>query len=293
MKSVIRRYRSTIVSFVALTLPLFLLYVHGAKRRDDSTFLETALMAVTAPAQYLMDSVLEATGGVWRDYIALVDVKQENLELRKRVAELEGHALENRKLRQETERLQGLCEFRQGHREFESVAARIVSKDVSPYYRVVRVVLDVGEPDRVRRGMPVITHRGVVGRVAKVFGGYADVMLTVDPRSRIDVTVVARGVNGTLEGRGDRNDFGARFFFLHRGEPIERDDEVVTSGNDRVFPPGLVVGYIASGEERQAGVYFEYDVVPAVNFATLEEVLVVLSERPEIPDFDKLKEAKP
>lgn len=292
MKALLRRHRSTIVTFVGLTLPLFLLYVHGAKKREQTTLVETALMAVTAPGQRLMNGVVEAVGGVWRDYVALVDVKQENLELRRRVAGLEGQALENRQLRLENERLGGLCEFKRRRADLETVAARVVSKDISPYYRVVRVILDVGEEDRVRRGMPVITHRGVVGRVAKVTGRYADVMLTVDPRSRVDVTILARGVNGTLEGRGDRNVYGARFFFLHRGEPIEKDDEVVTSGNDRVFPAGIVVGYVATTEERQAGVYYEYDVVSAVNFATLEEVLVVLSERREIPDFDE-KKGKP
>jgi rod shape-determining protein MreC len=287
MKSLLRRYRSTIVSFVALTLPLFLLYVHGSKKREDSTVLETGLATLTGPAQRLMNGVVDAVGGVWHDYIALVDVKQENAGLKQRLAELEGQALENRKLRLENERLGGLCEFKRARSDLGTIPAHVVSKDISPFYRVVRAVLDVGEEDRVRRGMPVITHRGVVGRVAKVTGRYADIMLTVDPRSRVDVTIVARGVNGTLEGRGDRNDFGARFFFLHRGEPIGKDDEVVTSGNDRVFPPGLVVGYIGGSEERQAGVYFEYDVVPAVNFATLEEVLVVVSERQEIPDFDE------
>jgi len=289
MKSLVRRYRSTIVSFVALTLPLFLLYIHGAKKREDTTFLESALMVVTGPAQRLMNGVVDVLGGVWHDYIALVDVKQENAALKRRVAELEGQALENRQLRLENTRLTGLCEFKRQRTDLETISAHVVSKDISPFYRVVRAVLDVGEEDRVRRGMPVVTHRGVVGRVAKVTGRYADIMLTVDPRSRVDVTIMARGVNGTVEGRGDRNDFGARFFFLHRGEPIGEKDEVVTSGNDRVFPPGLVVGYIAGSEERQAGVYFEYDVVPAVNFATLEEVLVVVSERQEIPTFDEKK----
>lgn len=284
MRLLPKRYRATVVVFLSLTLPLFVLYLHG-KERSQETFIEAGLMAVTGPAQRLMSGAVESVMGVWNDYVAVVDVKAENHALRDRITRLEGQALENRQLRQENQRLKGLCEFRRDRGDLETVSGHVVSKDVSPYYRVVRVVLDVGAEDRVAEGMPVITHRGVVGRISRVTGRYADVMLSVDPRSRIDVRVVARGVSGTLEGRGDRNLYGARFFFLHQGEPIAEKDEVVTSGHDRVFPAGLVVGYIASSQARQDGVYYEYDVSPAVNFATLEEVLVVLNEREVLPDF--------
>ena len=286
MRQLLKRYRATIVSFLALTVPLFLLYTHGRTQHEQS-FLESVLMRLTAPFQQMMNGAVEAVSGVWHDYVALIDLKQRNVALTKRVTDLEGQALENERLRRENERLLGLCELRRRRGDWETVAAHVISKDISPYYRVMRVVLDLGAERTIKSGMPVITHLGVVGRIDKVSGRYADVLLTVDPRSRIDVKIAARGASGTVKGSGDRNLYGARFFFLERSEPIEPNDEVITSGHDRVFPPGLVVGYIASEEERQSGVYFEYDVVPAVNFSTLEEVLVVLDERPRIPEFGR------
>lgn len=288
MKAFLKRYHATIISFLALTLPLFLIYIHG-RVRTEHTVIESVMMRITAPVQQGMGKVFAAVGGVWTDYLALVHVKARNAELEQRIAELEGQALENRRLREENQRLLGLCEFRQLKEQLDTVAARVVSKDISPYYRILRVVVQAPNDVELRPGMPVITHRGVVGRVARVAGAYADVMLTVDTRSRLDVLILGRGVSGTIEGRGDRNIYGSRFFYLHRGEPIEAGDIVVTSGHDRVFPAGLAVGYVAETAERQTGVYYEHDIIPAVNFATLEEVLIVLNERPEIPDFKKLK----
>ena len=286
MRQLLKKYRATIVSFLGLTVPLFLLYSHGKHRPPEhQTIVESAMMHVTGPFQRFMNGAVEAVSGVWHDYVALVEVKQDNARLNKRVSDLEGQALENQRLRRENERLLGLCELRQRRGDWETVTAYVISKDISPYYRVVRVVLDVGQEARVEPGMPVITHLGVVGRISQVAGRYADVLLTVDPRSRIDVKIAARGASGTVEGSGDRNLYGARFFFLERSEPIAPNDEVITSGHDRVFPSGLVVGYVASDDERQSGVYFEYDVIPAVNFSTLEEVLVILNERPEVPSF--------
>ncbi len=287
MIRLLKRYRATVAVFLGFSTPLFILYIHG-KDQTETSILERTLAKTTAPFQNMMNDGIHFVQGVWGDYISLVGVQTENERLRERVNTLEGQAIENRRLRLENERLVELCEFRRTHSELNAVAAHVVSKDHSPYYRVVRIALDVGSEDDISEGMPVITHRGVVGRIARVTDRFADVMLSVDPRSRIDVEIAARGVSGTLEGRGDSNIYGARFFFLHRGGAIQEHDVVVTSGHDRVFPPGLVVGYVARDEERQTGVYYEYDVVPAVNFATLEEVLVVRSTRPRPPDFDRL-----
>ncbi|MCA9514849.1 MAG: rod shape-determining protein MreC, partial [Myxococcales bacterium] len=49
-----------------------------------------------------------------------------------------------------------------------------------------------------------------------------------------------------------------------------------TSGYDKVFPPGLKVGYIRSLEERQRDVEYELEVTPAVNFSDLDIVHVIV-----------------
>ncbi len=271
-----KRHRATLVSFIVLTLPLFVLYLHG-RRREGQTFLETALMVVTAPAQRVMSSAMSWVGDVWSSYIALVNVHDDNERLAAENEILRGLALEGKRLALENERLRTLCEFKRKRGDLHTVPARVVSKDVSPYFRVVRLYIDAGGGDGVKSGMPVITADGVVGRVERVTGRYADVMLTVDTRSRIDVTIAGKGVTGVLHGRGARNAYGARFSYLHRGKPVEKDDTVVTTGHDRVFPAGLEVGYIADPREHQEGMFYEFDVLPAVNFSTIEEVLVVTS----------------
>jgi rod shape-determining protein MreC len=86
-----------------------------------------------------------------------------------------------------------------------------------------------------------------------------------------------------LQGKGDENEYGGRFRFLVRSEPVEQYDNVVTSGHDKVFPPDLVVGYVSNTDVRQDGLYYEYDIAPAVNFSTLEEVLILADDPDELP----------
>ena len=101
-------------------------------------------------------------------------------------------------------------------------------------------------------------------------------MLAVDARSSVNVQVAGKGVTGNLQGTGDEEAYSAQLTYLHKAEALEEGDTIITSGHDRVFPPGIEVGYIRSLEERQNGLYYELQVVPAVNFSNLEEVLVVV-----------------
>ena len=269
------RHRAKLVAFLALVLPLFLLYVHGRSPRR-TTIVEHGLTHLTAPVASAAARMLSGVSGLWSGYVALVGLQADNERLAAENRILVGEALRAKELTLENERLRALLEFKRPRRELRTIAAHVIGKDVSPYARVVRVAIDVGADDAVREGMPVVSVEGLVGRVSRVSGSYAEVMLAVDPRSSVNVQVAGKGVTGTLQGSSSTTTYTARLLYLHRAEPLQVGDTLVTSGHDKVFPPGIEVGYVRSLEERQRGVYYELQVTPAVNFSTLEELLVVV-----------------
>lgn len=278
LRELLGRHRVSILSFCALVLPLFLLYAHGRVERR-TTIVEAGLLRVTAPVQEAAARMLSGLEGVWTSYVALVELREDNDQLRGEVATLTVRALRAKELELENLRLRELLDFRRPRKDLRTVGAHVIGQEVSPYARVVRVALDVGIDDGVEAGMPVVAAEGLVGRVLHASGAYAEVMLTVDARSAVNVRVAGKGITGSLEGTGARDAYSARLLYLHEGaEPVAVGDAVVTSGHDKVFPPGIEVGYIRSLEERQRGLYFELQVAPAVNFSTLEEVLVVVEE---------------
>jgi rod shape-determining protein MreC len=274
MRDLLVRFRALIITALVVILPLFSMYYHG-KAKAGNTPIELALSAITAPMQELSQAGISAVAGVWSGYVALVDTQAENGRLLRDNQVLFGEAMRAKKLQQENGRLRKLLAFRDAAGDDRTLAARVIGKDVSPHYHVLKISLEAGEENGVKVGMPVVTHEGLVGRISKVGVRYSEVMLAVDARSQMNVKIAGRGVIGVLQGKGDESDFGASFRFLHRSEPVEENDVVVTSGHDKVFPPDLVVGYVAAGSVRQDGLYYEYDVAPAVNFSTLEEVLVL------------------
>lgn len=275
MREYVNRHRATIFSLVGLVVPLFLLYTHGRSPRR-TTVIEAGLMNVTAPVQSAATRMLGGVEGLWAGYMALVDLQAENQSLEDDVQVLTAQALRAKELGLENVRLRALLEFKRERRDLQTVAAHVIGEDVSPFARVLRIHLDVGSSDALREGMAVVAAEGLVGRIRQVSGNVAQVMLAVDARSSVNVQVAGKGVTGNLQGTGDEEAYTALLTYLHKAEDLVEGDTIVTSGHDRVFPPGIEVGYIRSLEERQRGVYYELQVVPAVNFSSLDEVLVVV-----------------
>ena len=274
MREFLVRHRPAIVAFLGLTLPLFLLYVHGRENRK-TTIIEKALTQVTAPVQGAASRLLSGLSDLWNGYIALTDVADENEKLKSQVDKLSEQATRSALLEDENKRLRALLDFKRARRELVTVGAHVIGKNVSPYARVVRISIDLDGRSGIAEGMPVIDEYGLVGRIAAVSGGYAEVLLAVDPRSTVNVKVLGKGVTGTLTGTTSQSNYVSRFTYLHRAEPLAEGDLLVTSGHDKVFPPGLPVGTIRSLDERQRDVEYELQVTPTVNFSDLDLVMVV------------------
>jgi rod shape-determining protein MreC len=299
MRELLARYRRIFALLACLALPIVSVYFHG-KHRTGHTLIEGALLRLTGPIQSGMRNTVDGVRGLLSDYLYLVDVKRENDRLTKEHEVLLGEALKARALRADLARLKETCDYREASRNLSTTVARVVMRDTTANFRVLRVVLETATPGEVREGQAVITPAGVVGQIFRVEGSTAEVMLATDARSQIAATIVGKGVTGTVHGKGHKNEFGARFVYLERADRsgrIEREDVVVTTGHDRIFPAGLEIGSISSDDTRQTGLYHEFDLRPAVAFATLEEVLVVRSSsEPEskllAPMGDKVKPQK-
>lgn len=278
MRELFQRHKATIATFLAVILPLLVLYVHG-KAPGESTFFRHQLLKVTAPAQNATHRLIGSVESLWDGYMALIDTESDNEALRAKVLGMEGRLARARLIEDENGVLRHELAFKRSRRELNLVAAHVIAKDVSAFSRVVRVRIDLGGRDKVREGMPVLTHEGLVGRLRQVAGGYAEVMLTVDTRSEVAVRVLGKSATGSLRGTGDRNEYLAQLLYLPGGEKLEVGDRLVTSGHDQVFPPNIVVGTIRSLTRRQDGVHEQLEVTPVVRFSVLDTVQVMVGTR--------------
>lgn len=277
---VVRRRRKILDHVIAaalLALPAVFIS-SNFKNPERTSGFDRVVLAISSPLQSAAGWVVDGVAGLVHRYVYLVDVQEENDELRRENARLRARLAEAARDVQSARDLDGILELRQ-RASSPTMAARVVAVATTPYFRTTRIVLDRGEGE-VAPGMPVIAPSGVVGRVQRVYGGYADVLLAVDRQAAIDVYVPRTGSRGVLRGAGDENAYGCRIEYLLRSEEVKVDDLVVTSGLGGVFPRDIPVGRVRSIEKSEYGLFQEVAVAPAVDFSHLSAVLVILAPPP-------------
>ena len=253
----------------------------SARNPGDLSALDRGILAVVSPAQGAMSFIARAITGVAGRYVELTHVRAENDTLVRENKRLRAELSEMRRLAEDSSRYQRLLGLRDVT-PAETIAARVVAIDASPYFRVARVEIDRGD-GTVRRGMPVLTSEGVVGRINRTSGKSSDVTLLVDPRSAIDVLVPRTGGRGILRGKSGENGYRCSIEYLARGEPAKEGDAVVTSGLGGAFPRNMAVGHVTKVIPGAVGLYQDVEVTPDVDFARLSDVLVVVAP-PPTPD---------
>jgi rod shape-determining protein MreC len=249
-----------------------------ANLRDPSelSWLDRALLQVSGPVQYVAEWTADGVTGVVEDYVYLVDVKSDNDHLR---AENDRLKREMRVLRGDAQRVHEL-ESLLGLRErlaTETMTARVIAKGISPSFRVVRLAVDQGEHAGLHAGMPVVANEGLVGQIRRVSGRFADVLLTIDPESRVDVVVGESRARGRIEGLGERSRYRCRIQFDRADDQVAVGDEVFTSGLGKKFPASILIGYVSKIGDQEFGLHQEGEVTPAVDFTRLDEVLILTS----------------
>lgn len=237
--------------------------------------LSAALMWILRPLQIAAQGTVNWIVGLQESYDTVAGFRSENERLRRRIQTLEIERQTLLEAQATNQRLKQLLDFRTAL-PGKALTASIIAHGPSSWFR--SCLLDKGSADGVRKGMAVVTPLGVVGQVVSVTPRTAKVLLLTDPNSGIDVLVQrtrARGiVSGSLEN-------GTILKYVKRSEDVQEGDRLLTSGTDGVFPKGMLVGTVIKVVKQHVGLFQFIEVLPAVQPARVEEVLIVALSEPE------------
>jgi rod shape-determining protein MreC len=272
-----RKVRDIVLAVALLGVPFAFLQAN-LKRPEDVNPVDKVLLRISSPIQAAVTAIVAGVHNVWKRYIYLVGLQEENERLVKQNMTLKRNLREAQRKLLTLARYEKLLAFRK-KRGVETIGARVIGRPTSPFVRAIRVQIDRGE-SAVTSGLPVVTADGVVGRVGRVVGSYSDVILAVDPKSSIDVVVQRTGSRGLLRGKDARNRYLCRLDYVLRKAEVKVGDMVVTSGAAGVFPRGLPIGRVSNVEKRTYGLFQRVEITPAVDFGSLEDVLVIMAPPP-------------
>lgn len=208
-------------------------------------------------------------------------LQTENRALRQLVRDQAIELMQLREAGIKGEKLEAMLGFKE-RSPMKLLTAEVIGKTVIQARNFA--TLNVGAKDGVAVGMPVITERGLVGRIVGLTPNYSTVQLLLNRDTRLSVMTL-RGRN---EGMLTWDYVGGRNLLLRQIEavrPQPKQDTIVTSGYSELFPENITVGTIASIEQEEGTLFYRIVVTPSVDFATLDEAFVVLHR----PNDERLK----
>jgi len=287
MESFFARYRNVTVLLFLLMAQVILLATQ-VRRPDTATgesmsLVRAWVVQIFVPGEKAITSVGSGIENLWKNYIDLRGVREQNEELK---AQLDRLRLEQVSLAEDASqarRLQALLGFKQKFIS-QTVAAEVIGSTGTDHSRAFTI--DKGSKDGIKVDMPVITPKGIVGKVNKVFSGHSAQVLQINDASSGAGVMLGRSrlravMRGTSSGIPE-------IMHVMADEKIEPGETVVSSGGDQIYPPGLPVGTVQStAPDPEGGPFMVVRVKPAANLDKVDEVLVITQVSEKEPQYQE------
>ncbi|MGE5459928.1 MAG: rod shape-determining protein MreC [Solirubrobacterales bacterium] len=236
-------------------------------------------LAVISPLQEAVSKVTKPVGNFFSTLVRLPSIRKDNQDLRARVAELEGQAATSTDLTAQLNEAQALLGLQESlGPDIATTGAQVIANGVSNFEWTITI--DKGSSDGIAEDMPVVAAAGLVGRVTRVAPDSASVQLIIDPDSYVAGRLDISRTTGLVGGEAEHD---LRMGLVDTETDVQPGEQVVTAGYkipgvaEGVFPPGILIGSVSRVLPNEADLEKYITIRPAVDFSTLDVVLVVLS----------------
>jgi len=226
------------------------------------------VVSAITPLEKALVGTNQGVRNVWRNYLYLRGVRQENRDLKAQIERLRIEQVRLSEDAAQARRLQALLGFKEQYIA-QTVAAQVIGSSGSDQSHVIYI--DKGANDGIKPDMAVITPDGIVGKVLRVVHSSSQVLLINDPSSGVGAILQTSRLQGILQGTAAGE---VMLRYVMSDEKVAPGEQVLTSGGDRIFPKGLPVGTV---EQTNPGsdLFLNIRVKPAADLSRLEEILVV------------------
>lgn len=200
---------------------------------------------------------------------------QRNAELEAEVARLQVDIINLQQQNADLQVLSALLDFARANPENEYVSAAVIGRDPSPFLQYV--IINQGSDDGLRRGMPVVSSQGLIGRVAAVTANAARVQLISDPSSNVNVKLKNTGAEASLTGSitGELT-----LESIPQEASVSTGELILTSGLGGNYPPDILVGQVTGARQSPVELFQTALVQPVEDFSKLDIVMVITNFQP-------------
>ena len=257
---------------------VLVLFVLGVAFFALSGYMAKAIDRVLSPVVQAQSTLMERLNfviklfSISQDQVELV---AENEDLKNQVAELQSRIIQLQQNLNEADILYALLGFARSSPDEQYIPAKVIGKDPSPFLKYI--LIDQGSDQGIRAGMPVVTNKGLVGRIDAVTASAARIRLITDSTSMINAVVVEVDAECVVQGSitGD-----ITIEMVSQDVKLEPGQVIQTSGLGGEFPADFIIGQVLNVNQINNEIFQSASILPAEDFNSLQAVLVVSNFSP-------------
>ncbi len=234
--------------------------------------VQVVLSTIITPAQSIVAHGVAGVTETWNNYFSMRDARVENEKLKADRAQVETQLIglsEKVKLLEQVESLRKM----QADNQYHGIQALVVARDANQLFKTV--VIDKGSASGVMKDQPVVTVEGLVGRVINVWPLAAQVLLITDDRHGAGAIIGQIAENRLIGVVRGKKGYFCEMRFITPPEKVENGEQVITSGQDGIYPRGLLIGRVRKTDGGSAVAPQVVEVEPAAQLGKLETVSVL------------------
>ncbi|GAB6092438.1 rod shape-determining protein MreC [Furfurilactobacillus curtus] len=207
----------------------------------------------------------------------LLSTYDENQQLKQQVDQLAQDKVRLQEMTKENHELRQESKLDASLLDYTSITANVIARTPSSWQN--QLVIGKGQVSGIKKNMPVLSGKGLVGRVTEVNQTNSKVELISDDNdaaNRFAIQVTAdngKTVNGIVTGYDSTKNL------IEMGQvttkvAVKKGDKVITSGLGGITPKGLLVGQVDHVQADDYGLANKIYIKPAGNLDTANVVTV-------------------
>jgi len=273
--------RAIPIVLAALVVLVIVAFLTMRQNPGYVSFGENMVGSVVAPVQAAFARAGNFARTWMNDYRDRRKLETEHAEYKRKLALLELELDRLGEVILENNRLRDALDAKEYYEslDLDPLYALVIAKSEGPFFSTFWI--NRGADDGVKPGSTVIAARGLVGTVLEVGDKFAKVLSIIDGSSAVAGVIERTRDNGTMRGQLASGHYTSmlRMDILETSASnIVPGYRVSTSGLDRKYPPGLIVGEVAEVHHESSGSGQYLLIAPYADFERLSEVLVLRSE---------------
>ncbi len=271
------------IKYILILLTIFMLsfVIYSYTKGDGIGTIKSAALYIVSPVRNAYSSIIKRReerkerGATAQELQAQIDaLKAENEALKLKVEYYRADEYE-------LDELRTLMELKDKYAEYDMTGATVIAKSSDGW--ISEFTIDKGSRDGIKVDMNVLAGSGLCGIVTQVSENSSVVSTIIEDDMNVSAVSSATRdmciVSGDLELMSEGY---IRIMHISIDAKMAEYERIITSSTSSKYLPGILIGYACDITDDPNGLTRSGHLIPAVDFAHMENVLVITRTKKDI-----------